>query len=314
MNLTSLELCAGGGGQALGLEQAGFEHLAVVENDPDACNTLRANRPRWKVIEDDIRNVDGRAYEGVDLVAGGVPCQPFSVGGKQFGEHDDRDLFPEALRIVEEAMPRAVMLENVSGLGQRKFAGYRWLVANRLYRLGYTSSWWQGVNARDYGVSQLRPRLVLIAMRQPWGQQFTWPWYAADPPSAGMALWDLMAENGWHGAEHWARYRCTKIAPTIVGGSKKHGGPDLGPTRARAQWRELGVNGGSIAEDAPGPDELTEHTPRLTIRMVARLQGFPGDWLFMGGKTAAYRQVGNAFPPPVAEGLGRAIHHALEGS
>ena len=314
MSLTSLELCAGGGGQALGLEEAGFEHLAVAEIDAGACNTLRANRPGWKVIEDDIRNLDGHAFEGVYLVAGGVPCQPFSVGGLQLGHADERDLFPEALRIIEEARPKAVMLENVGGLGQRKFSGYRWQVVDRLNELGYTRTWWQGVNAKDYGVPQLRPRLVLIAMRDPWGLRFTWPWHAYEATTAGLALWDLMAERGWPGAEEWARFRCTKVAPTIVGGSKKHGGPDLGPTRARAQWRELGVNGGSIAEEAPGPDMPVSLMPRLTIRMVARLQGFPDSWSFQGAKTAAYRQVGNAFPPPVAAGLGRAIYRALEES
>ena len=161
MSLFALEICAGGGGQALGLEQAGFEHAALAEIDPDACATLRLNRPHWKVIEDDIRNLDGHAFEGIDLVAGGVPCQPFSVGGQQLGHADERDLFPEALRIIAEARPKAVMLENVSGLGQRKFSGYRWQVVDRLNALGYTHSWWQGVNARDYGVPQLRPRLVL---------------------------------------------------------------------------------------------------------------------------------------------------------
>ena len=312
MSPLSLELCAGGGGQALGLDQAGFGHAGLVEHDPDACNTLRTNVPGWKVIEDDIRNVDGRAFEGIDLVAGGVPCQPFSVGGQQLGHADERDLFPEALRIIGEARPKAVMLENVAGLGHRKFSGYRWQVVDRLHELGYACSWWQGVNARDYGVPQLRPRLVLIALRAPWADRFAWPWITYEGTTAGLALWDLMAERGWPGAEEWARFRCTKIAPTIVGGSKKHGGPDLGPTRARAQWRELGVDGGSIAEEAPGPDAPDDHLPRLTVRMVARLQGFPDDWAFSGRKTAAYRQVGNAFPPPVATGLGRAIYRALE--
>lgn len=312
MSRSVLEICAGAGGQALGLEEAGFECAGAAEIDKDACATLRLNRPGWKVIEDDIRNLDGHAFEGIDLVAGGVPCQPFSVGGQQLGHADERDLFPEALRIIGEARPKAVMLENVSGLGQRKFSGYRWQVVDRLNELGYTHSWWQGVNAKDYGVPQLRPRLVLIALRDSWALRFTWPWITYEGTTAGLALWDLMAERGWPGAEEWARFRCTKIAPTIVGGSKKHGGPDLGPTRARAQWRELGVNGGSIAEEAPGPDMPVSLMPRLTIRMVARLQGFPDSWEFTGGKTAAYRQVGNAFPPPVAAGFGRAIYHALE--
>src|SRR5579862_4183887 len=120
--LTSVEICAGAGGQALGLEQAGFAHEAVVELDADACETLRRNRGAdWKVNQDDVANVDGRAYAGIDLLAGGVPCPPFSIAGKQLGHDDERDLFPQALRLVEEAQPRAVLLENVRGLAASRF-------------------------------------------------------------------------------------------------------------------------------------------------------------------------------------------------
>src|SRR5699024_9310427 len=103
-----------------------------------------------------------------------------------------------------------------------------------------------------------------------------------------------------------------RIAPTLVGGSKKHGGPDLGPTRAREAWRQLGVNGGSVAEEPPAPDH--EGLPRLTVQMAARIQGFPDSWQFTGRKTAAYRQVGNAFPPPVAAAVGTQIFKLLSSS
>jgi DNA (cytosine-5)-methyltransferase 1 len=126
----------------------------------------------------------------------------------------------------------------------------------------------------------------------------------------GQTLADLMGAAGWPGAAHWAA-RADRIAPTIVGGSKKHGGPDLGPTRARAAWRELGVDGLGVADSPPGPGFPPDQQPKLTARMVARLQGFPDDWQFSGRKTAAYRQVGNAFPPPVARALGLAIAAAL---
>jgi DNA (cytosine-5)-methyltransferase 1 len=115
MGLTSLELCAGAGGQAVGLETAGFEHRALVENDPDCCETLRLNRPFWQVVEADIQNFKAGAHEGVDLLAGGLPCPPFSIAGKKLGAKDERNLFPAALRIIEQTKPRAVMIENVRG-------------------------------------------------------------------------------------------------------------------------------------------------------------------------------------------------------
>ncbi|HLI37488.1 MAG TPA: DNA (cytosine-5-)-methyltransferase [Streptosporangiaceae bacterium] len=309
--LTSVEICAGGGGQALGLEQAGFSHEAVAELDADACETLRLNRGAvWKVIEGDVHGLDGRGFRGVDLLAGGVPCPPFSIAGKQLGADDDRDLFPQALRLVREIRPRAVLLENVRGLASSRFDGYRAQVLAHLHALGY-QTWWDLVHASEHGVPQLRPRFVLVALKQPWAARFRWPQPAPGPsPTVGEVLGDLMGSRGWPGADAW-RARARAIAPTIVGGSRKHGGPDLGPTRARAAWKALGVDGLGIADEAPGPDFPASRMPKLTVRMVARLQGFPDTWEFYGRKTAAYRQVGNAFPPPVARALGEAIRDAL---
>ena len=311
--LTVVEICAGAGGQALGLEQAGFSHAAAVEIDADACETLRRNRGAdWKIIEDDVANLDGRGYSRVDLFAGGVPCPPFSIAGKQLGKADERDLFPQALRLIAEIRPRAVLLENVRGLAAARFDSYRDQVLARLADLGF-STWWQLAHASDYGVPQLRPRFVLVGIAQPWATGFRWPEpLSQPPPTVGAVLADLMASAGWPGARDWA-LRADEIAPTVVGGSKKHGGPDLGPTRARAAWRELGVDGLGIADRPPGPDFPVGQPPKLTVQMVARLQGFPDSWQFSGRKTAAYRQVGNAFPPPVARAVGSAIAAALTG-
>lgn len=308
--LTCLEICAGAGGQALGLEQAGFTHEAAVELDPDACETLRLNRGEWKIIEDDVHNVDGRAYAGIDLFSGGVPCPPFSIAGRQLGQDDERDLFPQALRLIGETGPRAVLLENVRGLAAHRFERYRAQVLERLHALGY-QTWWDLVQASEHGVPQLRPRFVLVALREPWAGHFRWPLPSPHPPArVGDALHDLMGARGWPGAGEW-RLRAQGIAPTIVGGSKKHGGPDLGPTRAREAWKKLGVNGLGVANDPPGTDFPPGQLPKLTARMVARIQGFPDTWMFSGRKTAAYRQIGNAFPPPVARALGEAIRDAL---
>ncbi len=152
LGLTSIEICAGGGGQAIGLEAAGFSHSAVIEIDGHACNTLRLNRPRWNVIEGDIKEFDATAFKGVDLLAGGVPCPPFSKAGRQLGADDERDLFPEAIRLVDECRPRAVMLENVRGLLDAVFDDYRNKVEDQLRRLGYVPGW-RLLNASDYGVS-----------------------------------------------------------------------------------------------------------------------------------------------------------------
>lgn len=309
MSYYSIELCAGAGGQALGLEKAGFKHIELIEIDKNACNTLRFNRPNWQVIEDDIRNYSPKPTIEVDLLAGGVPCPPFSVAGKQLGANDERDLFPEALRLVKELKPRAVMLENVRGLLDSVFDEYRAKIIKNLEKLGYITDW-RLLNASDYGVSQLRPRVVFVAIKKELEPFYFWPNVSnVTPPTVGELLYELIKKNGWKGARQWKNIACD-IAPTIVGGSKKHGGPDLGPTRARKAWASLGVDGIGIANDAPEKDY--EGMPRLTVEMVARIQGFPLDWIFTGCKTNKYRQVGNAFPPPVAQAVGLQIKKAFE--
>ncbi len=305
---TSLEMCAGAGGQALGLEMAGFEHSALVELEPAACATLRLNRPSWSVHEEDLRSFNGLPYFGIDLVAGGVPCPPFSKAGRQLGADDERDLFPEAVRLVDECRPKAVMLENVRGLLDAVFDDYRNKVEGQLKKLGYTASW-RLLNASDYGVSQLRPRVVFVGIRNDLASGFSWPEPRISAPlSVGELLHDLMSSKGWRGADTW-RDQANSIAPTLVGGSKKHGGPDLGPTRAKRAWAALGVDGMGLWDDAPDRDFVG--MPRLTPRMTARIQGFPDSWEFSGKKTAAYRQIGNAFPPPVAAAVAERIFAAL---
>jgi DNA (cytosine-5)-methyltransferase 1 len=306
---SSIEICAGAGGQALGLEMAGFEHYALVEIDKDACSTLRKNRPEWEVFEKDVKEFSAKQYKGVDLLAGGVPCPPFSVAGKQLGHDDERDLFPEALRLIEECQPKAVMLENVKGLLSKKFESYRKQIQKRLLELGYKSEW-RLVNASDYGVPQLRPRAILVAFKGDYFEYFKWPEARKlAPKPVGQILYKEMASNGWKLANEW-RQTASSIAPTLVGGSKKHGGADLGPTRARESWKKLGVDGRGIAEAPPDPD--FQGIPRLTLKMVSLIQGFPKDWNFQGKKTQAYRQIGNAFPPPVAKAIGENIILALQ--
>jgi DNA (cytosine-5)-methyltransferase 1 len=323
---TSIELCAGAGGQALGLHQAGFKHKLLIEIENPACRTLRANNAMHSLGWDEIlegcveqfAEHDAHEFMGIDLVAGGVPCPPFSKAGKQLGKDDERDLFPAALKIVEKIQPKAVMLENVAGFLDTRFDDYRGEINSVLNSLGY-QTFWKLHNASDYGVPQLRPRTILVALRPEFAEFFGWPDQVIEPPTVGDALYDLMVVDGWEGADRW-RKKANKIAPTLVGGSKKHGGPDLGPTRARQAWQKLHVNGNIVGNNPPEKGyrgyknkEGFEDMPLLTVRMAARIQGFPDWWEFYGKKTPAYRQVGNAFPPPVAKAIGTQILKALCG-
>lgn len=315
MGLTSIEICAGAGGSALGLERAGFRHLALIENDVACVETLRSV-DRWheSVFPISVKHFYAKEFRGhVDLFSGGVPCPPFSRAGKQLGADDERDLFPTAVRLIKECQPKAILLENVRGLLHTRFEKYREEVILKPLRRDYKCFGWRVFEAKDFGVPQLRPRAVFVAIAKEYADAFEWPTEAdyAEPPTVGQALRREMASCGWPGAAAWAK-QANRIAPTLVGGSKKHGGPDLGPTQAREQWKRLGVNGKIVAYEPP-PATWNGDPPSLTVRMAAILQGFPADWPFWGAKTAAYRQVGNAFPPPVAEAIGRRIASALRG-
>ncbi|MEU3598469.1 DNA (cytosine-5-)-methyltransferase [Streptomyces sp. NPDC006798] len=371
--LTSIEICAGAGGQALGLHRAGFRHLALVEVDPHAAESLRENirtrrdwaweRKKCRVLEGDVKkfqpighilnpDLDDRTHrefsddealrrlreEGgaaekekyllapgrLDLLAGGVPCPPFSVAGKQLGMDDDRDLFPEMLGLVEELRPRAVMIENVRGLVEPevKFRYYRNQIKNRLRKAGYVICGWRVLEAGDFGVPQLRPRAILVAIREDCYRGFDWPVPQKKIKTVFAALENSMARRlGGRESElyqQWEReVKNGTVAPTLVGGSKRHGGADLGPTRAKRAWERLGVDAMGVANDE---DKMVDSDrdlgkigrgPKLTVAQAAIIQGFPEDWIFSGGKTARYRQVGNAFPPPVAAAVGEAIKDAL---
>lgn len=314
-DLQVIEVCAGAGGQALGLHRAGFTHKLAIELDSTAADTLRRNSG-GSVLVGDVASPDvwkPADHEGIDLLAGGVPCPPFSIAGKQLGSSDERDLFAWAVEQVAVMKPRALMLENVRGLAGSRFSAYRQRVLDRLTQLGYVADW-RLLHAADFGVPQLRPRFVLIALRPEDAVYFRWPEPIQERVTVGETLRELMGSNGWPHVDEWVSM-ANGVGPTLVGGSKKHGGADLGPTRAKKAWEALGVDGKGVADSAP--DESAPppsiKLPRLTVEMVARLQGWkPEDnWEFAGRKTSQYRQIGNAFPPPVAEAVGRSIRDAL---
>ncbi|MFJ2219512.1 DNA cytosine methyltransferase [Streptomyces anulatus] len=342
---TSVEICAGAGGQALGLHDALFRHLALIEIDPHAVATLRENvegNEAWEgcmVKQADLTTLDpkdlrvelGLEPGELDLLAGGVPCPPFSVAGKQLGPDDERDLFPIMLNLVEELEPKAVMIENVRGLlePKEKFQGYREELLERLESMGYGKCYWEVLEAKNYGVPQLRPRAILVALKTAY-----LPFFAQTKPkklpvrTVGAALDTTMTKRfaeiddprAMDALKNWREAASKGVAPTLVGGSKKHGGADLGPTRAKKAWEALGVCGLGVANDSEEMrkqgsferDLFAAAGPKLTVEQAAIIQGFPPTWKFKGRKTAAYRQVGNAFPPPVAQAVGEQIIAALK--
>ncbi|MGC4946463.1 DNA cytosine methyltransferase [Streptomyces sp. DT224] len=390
--LTSIEICAGAGGQAIGLHQAGFKHLALVEIDPHASETLQENiaslaewsweRDFCDVISGDVnqfvpiasggdREPDlkkAQKYLGkplakgeLHLLAGGVPCPPFSHAGKQLGKDDERDLFPRILELADELRPEAVMIENVRGIKDAKFEEYRTYIEARLQGgwathpvtgivedfegLGYQVCEWEVLEASDFGVPQLRPRAVLVAIRKDvlGDLKFVWPTAAGSPVSVfealkksmkaryapylkmGGEIADLAKEchDRWKvKAQQAESKKDSGVAPTLVGGSKKHGGADLGPSRAKTAWGLLGVSGVGVANSHDEGmrkkswerDLFRKEGPMLTVEQAAIIQGFPPNWKFTGGKTAQYRQVGNAFPPPVAAAVGKAIADVLRAA
>lgn len=136
------------------MEQAGFLHEELVDIDSYSCNTLQLNRPKWAVTEMDLRKFDGSAYKGVDLLAGGLPCPPFSIAGKQLGTRDERNLFPEAVRLADEIRPQAVMIENVRGILSAVFEDHRSSIKQQMHKLGYKTDWRLPDCARSIAASQ----------------------------------------------------------------------------------------------------------------------------------------------------------------
>lgn len=218
------------------------------------------------------------------------------------------------------------MIENVRGLLDQKFREYREdVILKRLESMGYQQCYWKILEAKNYGVPQLRPRAILVAMKKEYAEHFIWSEPEKRPlKTVGEALEasmrkrfkDIDDPRSHEAVERWFEAASKGVAPTLVGGSKKHGGADLGPTRAKKAWGELGVCGLGVANH---PHEMTDRErdlfaaagPKLTVSQAAIIQGFPEDWKFVGRKTAAYRQVGNAFPPPVAQAVGEQIIAAL---
>ncbi|MBY3514175.1 DNA cytosine methyltransferase [Rhizobium laguerreae] len=318
-----LELCAGAGGLALGLERAGFEHVALIEFNKHAAATLRRNRPDWNVVEEDVRKVDFTPYRNrVDLLAGGLPCTPFTTVGEKKGKRDENDLLMEGVRAVREVKPKAFVFENVEGLLHARHADYVATLLRGLSKAGYQTEIHR-INTRDYGVAQDRSRIMIVGFRKDAAGIFRMPpKFPEMARNMGDVLADLMGASGWNGAEDWVRMMRKRpefdrfgnpigvgaLSDTIRG---YQGSPKEGEARRAL---ENGVSYAPPAKVAPTNDEASREgfVPGLTNRMRARLQDFPDDWEFVGGMGSVADQIGNAVAPAVGQAVGLALVSALK--
>ncbi|MFV5994589.1 DNA cytosine methyltransferase [Streptomyces sp. NPDC056231] len=320
--LTFVDVCSGGGGLALGLEQAGFEPRLLLDDDELAVTTLRTNRPRWDVLHTDLLDFDPAEYPvsyDVDLLSAGLPRVKSSATVRRADSCVEERLLEATVYLVHAIRPRAVLIENVPGLAHSsKYQHFRDFARAELAHLGYECNWFV-VNAVDFGVPQNRKQGLLMAVDRRRAESFRAPAPTVrQPTTVGVALGRSMASRGWQDAARWAA-QADQPAPTLVGGSKNRGGADLGPTGAKRKWATMGVNGHTVGDEIPGsdfvwaPERGRDNMVKITTEQAALLQGFPESWEIAGRKTARYRQVGHATPPPVGKALGRAVAVALHG-
>lgn len=318
--LRFVDVCAGAGGLSLGLEHAGFEPVLLLDKKPVACDTLRMNRPTWRILEGDLLDFSPsqhREIYDVDLLSAGLPRVKSNATVARAGTEAELRLLEATVYLAHAVQPRALVIENVPGLVDASdFEPVRDLIRKELDHLGYQFRWFV-LNAADFGVPQDRRQGLLVALKKQYFDAFRPP----EPTvrghlSVGRALRRSMAMGGWRDADRWAA-QALSVAPTLVGGSDRRGGADLGPTGTKKAWARIGVDGGTVADNVPGPDfawapETGRHgMVRITTDQAACLQGFPSSWRFAGKKTARYRQIGHASPPPVGTAIGLAIRAAL---
>ncbi|MFD7262848.1 DNA cytosine methyltransferase [Streptomyces sp. NPDC059874] len=318
--LRSLDVCSGAGGLALGLEESGFDPVLLLDNRDVACRTLRANRPSWNVLETDLLDFDPAEHTetyDVDLLSAGLPRVKAAATVARRDSEAELELLRATMLLLHGVQPRAVLVENVPDLVTKPaYEAIRRYVAEELSHLGYRHTWFV-LNAADFGVPQTRRHGILAAFKGDVLDAFVQPAPTTDPHrTVGEALLESMAAGGWPGARGWAA-QADQPAPTLVGGSWERGGADLGPTGSKRAWARLGIDGATVADAVPDADfhwdpELGRAGMMpLTVAQAALLQGFPPSWRIEGRKTAMYRQVGHASPPPVGHVLGAAVAAAL---
>lgn len=324
-NFKSIELFAGAGGLAIGLERAGFDAIALNEFNKDACNTLRLNRPQWNVIEGDIHNVDFKNYKGLDFVSGGFPCQAFSYAGNQRGFEDTRGtLFFEFARAIQEMQPKVFLGENVRGLLEHDDGKTLATIKAAIANLGYTLIEPKVLKAIFFRVPQKRERLFLVGIRNDLVKfaKFNWPspynrvmvlrdalkageLYTTDvPDSKGQsypdrkkAILELVPQGGyWRNLPDDLQREYMQKSYFLEGGK-------TGMAR-RLSWDEPSLT----LTCAPAQKQTErchpEETRPLKVREYARIQTFPDDWQFAGSVSSQYKQIGNAVPVNLAHAVG----------
>lgn len=315
---TSLELCSGLGGQALGLEQAGFDPVMLVDADEGSCKTIALNRRHWAVLREDVRSIDPHDLfdsvpQGVDLISAGLPRIKSSAQVARRNDDQEREVLRAVVRLTTSLCPRALLLENLDALvvGD-KFAGDREWIERELTGHGYRAHW-NVLDAADFGVPQCRRSGFLVALPAAASRSFRWPSGGDTRPSTvGEVLYSSMAGRGWPGARRWSE-AADRPGPALIGGSNRRGGADLGPSGSKKAWLGVGVDGSSLSDDVPHAKFPVDGVPKITIRQAAMLQRIPDHWVIYGGKTAVYRQIGHAMPPPVAKAMGIALADVLAG-
>jgi DNA (cytosine-5)-methyltransferase 1 len=291
--MKSLEIFSGMGGLALGLERAGFRHIKFIEFNKHACATLRQNFSPELVYEGDVRDFDFNSVGAIDLIAGGPPCQPFSLGGKAHAQDDARDMLPYAIRAVEKLNPKAFIFENVKGLLRPAFANYFRSIISAFKKLGYNVAY-DLVNAADYGVPQKRERVIIVGIRKDIGKKWKFP---APTHGAERKPWRTVREViGTPQPEK------TK-AKTYPG----HTGSRLD---APAKTIKAGVHG------VPGGENMivldNGATRYLTTDEAKAIQTFPANFKIAGSWGEAMRQIGNAVPVLLAETFGKQLYNILK--
>ncbi|HWK36013.1 DNA (cytosine-5-)-methyltransferase [Sphingomonas sp.] len=348
--MRSVELFTGCGGLGLGLARAGFHHDLMVEWNGDAVATVLHNKALgvehvadWPIVRSDVREIDWKQFAGVDLVAGGPPCQPFSIGGKHRGDDDHRDMWPQAIRSVREIRPRAFLFENVRGLTRRKFAGYLQSIIDGLAKPAADLSYEVrviSVNAADFGAAQKRHRVIIagvrsdvlvrpVAMLQPthsrdrllWEQFVTgtyWREHGLPRQKEPTDYLDISTVKKLRAlgveptGKRWVTVR-DKLRglgdPTGVGnhvfqaGAKSYKGHTGSPLDQPAKALKAGDHG------VPGGENMMVlpggAVRYFTTREAARLQGLPDNYDFPRSWTESMRQLGNAVPSELAEAVGK---------